>query len=98
VKRHRNGDPVYGGRNANSGYDESELKKIAETTGGLFFSANQDGDLKRIYNEIDSLEKTKIELRSYATFTEYFIWPTLIGLLLLSLEQLLGNTRYRRLP
>jgi Ca-activated chloride channel family protein len=98
VKRHRNGDPVYSRRTANSGYDESELKKIAETTGGLFFSANQDGDLKRIYNEIDSLEKTKIELRSYATFTEYFIWPTLIGLLLLSLEQLLGNTRYRRLP
>ena len=96
--RDQNGNPLYRGRSENSNYDESELKKIAEETGGLFFKANQGGDLEHIYDEIDSLEKTKIELHSYATFTEYFIWPTLIGLLLLSLEQLLSNTRYRRLP
>lgn len=96
--RDNDGDPVYRGRATNSGYNESELQEIAKKTGGLFFRASQDGDLERIYDEIDSLEKTRIELRSYATFTEYFIWPTLIGLLLLGLEQLLSNTRYRRLP
>ncbi len=96
--RDKDGNPVYRRRTTNSGYNESELKEIAEKTGGLFFRANQAGDLERIYDEIDSLEKTTIELRSYATFTEYFIWPTLIGLLLLGLEQLLSNTRYRRLP
>lgn len=93
-----NGDPLFSGRYADSSYDESELRKIAEMTAGLFFRANQGGDLERIYEEIDALEKTTIELRSYATFTEYFIWPAFIGLLLLSLEQLLANTRYRRLP
>ena len=96
--RDSDGNPVYRGRSTNSGYNESELQEIAEKTGGLFFRASQDGDLERIYDEIDALEKTKIELRSYATFTEYFIWPTLLGLLLLALEQLLSNTRYRRLP
>ena len=98
VIRNRNGEPVFSGYYRNSSYDESELKKIAETTDGLFFRATEAGDLEGIYNEIDALEKTTIELRSYATFTEYFIWPALIGLLLLSLEQLLANTRYRRLP
>lgn len=96
--RDSDGNPVYRGRSTNSGYNESELQEIAEKTGGLFFRASQGGDLERIYDEIDALEKTKIELRSYATFTEYFIWPTLLGLLLLGLEQLLSNTRYRRLP
>lgn len=96
--RDKNGNPINRGRTRNSSYDESELREIAEKTGGLFFRANQDGDLERIYDEIDSLETTEVELRSYAIFTEYFIWPTLLGLLLLYLEQLLSNTRYRRLP
>lgn len=98
IIRKNNSDPLFSGRYTNSSYDESELKKIAEMTNGLFFRANQSGDLERIYEEIDALEKTTIELRSYATFTEYFIWPAFIGLLLLSLEQLLANTRFRRLP
>ena len=97
VIRDRDNEPVFGGYDY-SHYNESELRKIAQTTDGLFFSATEAGDLKRIYDEIDSLEKTEIELHSYATFTEYFIWPALAGLLLLSLEQLLANTRYRRLP
>lgn len=98
VIRDRNGDPLYRGRSDISNYDEAELTEIARMTGGRFFSATEDGDLERIYDEIDELETTKIELRSYATFTELFIWPASLGLLLLALEQLLRNTRYRRLP
>ena len=98
ILRDQNGKPIYGGNQANSEYNETELKEVAAITGGLFFRANEDGDLERIYDEIDALEKTTVELRSYATFTEYFTWPTILGLLLLSLEQLLCNTRYRRLP
>ena len=79
-------------------YNEAELTEIAELTGGRFFSATKDGDLERIYDEIDELETTKIELRSYATFTELFVWLASLGLLLLALEQVLRNTRYRRLP
>lgn len=98
VIRDSNGAPVYRGRSDNSNYDEAELTEIAKLTGGRFFSATKDGDLERIYDEIDELETTKIELRSYATFTELFIWPAALGLVLLALEQLLRNTRYRRLP
>ncbi len=98
VVRDRNGDPVYRGRSDISNYDEAELTEIAEMTGGRFFRATEDGDLERIYDEIDELETTKVELRSYAIFTELFVWPASLGLLLLALEQLLRNTRYRRLP
>ena len=98
VLRDKDGKPVYRGRAENSNYDEAELREIAEMTGGLFFQATEDGDLERIYDEISELETTTIELRSYATFTEYFIWPAALGLAFLALEQLLRNTRYRRLP
>lgn len=98
VIRDTEGRPLYRGRSELSNYDETELSQIAEMTGGRFFRATADGDLERIYEEIDQLETTTVELRSYATFTELFIWPASFGLLLLALEQLLRNTRYRRLP
>ncbi|MDQ8206540.1 VWA domain-containing protein [Coraliomargarita sp. SDUM461003] len=98
IVRDNQGAPVYRGRSDISNYDETELTQIAELTGGRFFNATQDGDLERIYDEIDELETTEIELRSYSTFTELFVWPASLGLLLLALEQLLRNTRYRRLP
>ena len=98
IVRDSEGKPIYRGRSNISNYDEAELTEIAELTGGRFFSATKDGDLERIYDEIDELETTKIELRSYATFTELFVWLAILGLLLLALEQVLRNTRYRRLP
>ncbi len=98
VVRDREGRPVYRGRSDISNFDETELREIATKTGGRFFSATEDGDLERIYDEIDKLETTTVELRSYASFTELFIWPALLGLILLGGEQVLSNTRYRRLP
>ena len=98
ILRDDEGQPIYRGRSMQSNYDEAELAEIAQMTGGQFFRATESGDLERIYDEIDKLETTTIELRSYATFTELFIWPAAAGLLLLLLEQLLRNTRYRRLP
>jgi len=98
VIRDDDGRPYFQGDAMVSNYDETELRKIAEMTGGRFFRATESGDLERIYEEIDRLETTKIELRSYATFDELFVWPAALGLLLLGLEQALANTRYRRLP
>ncbi|MFT4902170.1 MAG: Ca-activated chloride channel family protein [Lentimonas sp.] len=98
IRRDAEGNPIYRGEAMMSNYDEAELTEIARITGGQFFSATEDGDLARIYDEIDELETTSIELRSYASYTELFVWPATLGLLLLGLEQLLRNTRYRRLP
>ena len=98
IIRDKNNHPVYRGGRQNSNYDEAELREITTLTGGRFYSAKRDGDLEEIYNEIDVLEKTVVELRSYANFSELFFWPCLCGLILLGLEQFLLQTRYRRLP
>lgn len=98
VVRDRDGRPVYRGRSDVSNFDATELREIANMTGGQFFSATEDGDLERIYEEINQLETTTVELRSYTSFTELFMWPALAGLILLGTEQVLRNTRYRRLP
>jgi Ca-activated chloride channel family protein len=98
VIRDREGNPLYRGRSDTSNFDADELREIASMTGGKFFSATEDGDLERIYDEINALETTTVELQSYASFTELFTWPAFAGLLLLLIEQTLRNTRYRRLP
>ena len=98
IIRDENNKPLYRGRRDISNYDEVELREITKVTGGRFYSAKRGGDLEKIYEEIDELEKTVVELRSYANFSELFFWPCLCGLILLGIEQFLLQTRYRRLP
>ncbi|MEM8867816.1 MAG: VWA domain-containing protein [Verrucomicrobiota bacterium] len=99
VARDADGQPIQNRRNSEiSSYNETELREIATLTGGRFYKATEAGDLEKIYSEIDELEKTVVELRSYASFTELYMYPAILGLLLIGLEQALANTRYRRLP
>jgi Ca-activated chloride channel family protein len=98
VMRDQSGQPIYRGESSLSNYDEDELAAIAELTGGQFYRATEPGDLERIYETIDLLEKTEIELENYAEFHEYYMWPALFGFILLIVEQGLHHTRYRRLP
>jgi Ca-activated chloride channel family protein len=78
--------------------DEETLKEIAQRTGGLYFRADSTETLRRIYTEIDQLEKTEIEMTQYQRFTELFPWFTLAGMGLLLLEVILSQTIWRRLP
>ncbi|WOO42294.1 VWA domain-containing protein [Rubellicoccus peritrichatus] len=81
-----------------SNIDEKTLKEIASITDGQFFRATDAKELEKIYEEIDKLEKTEVKLKHYANYTELFIWPALLGLCLIGVEQLLGNSIYRRVP
>ena len=61
--------------------DEETLKFIANKTGGKFFRATDIKALESIYNEIDTLERSEIEVKEYANYTEIYIWilfPALI--------------------
>ena len=65
--------------------DEKTLNSIASVTGGKYFRATNNRALKQIYAEIDKLEKTRIEVKSYRSYTELFYawaWIGLAGLLL----------------
>ena len=55
-----------------SEFDEGTLRRIAETTGGQYFRATDNGSLKSIYEQIDQLEKTKMRVREYSKHTENF--------------------------
>ena len=61
--------------------DEETLKFIANKTGGKFFRATDIKALESIYNEIDTLERSEIEVKEYSNYTDIYIWilfPALI--------------------
>ncbi len=78
--------------------DEELLQNIADITDGQYFRATDKNKLKAIYEEIDKLEKTKIEVKEYTKrHEEYLLLVTIAGLLLL-IEILLKNTFLKNLP
>ncbi len=78
--------------------DEVILKKIADITGGEYFRATNNRALEEIYNKIDKMEKTKIEITSYRNAKELFAGWLGIGFILLLLELLASKTILRKLP
>lgn len=78
--------------------DEKTLTAIATLTGGQYFRAKNNQALKQIYAEIDRLEKTRIEVKSYRSYTERFYAWTWIGLAGLLLELLALGTILRKVP
>ena len=93
-------DPVFGKRyvKINADLDEDTLFGIAEATGGKYFRATNNQKLKEIYQEIDKLEKSKIEVREFSRKTEeYLFWAILAGLLLM-FEAILRITIFKNNP
>lgn len=78
--------------------DEESLKNIAETTNGKYFRAKDEKVLRRVFDEIDSLEKTVLDVDKY-TYTEENFEPWLIlSLCSLGVYLLLRYTLLRRIP
>jgi Ca-activated chloride channel family protein len=78
--------------------DEATLTQVAETTGGRFFRATDSDSLRRIYEEIDRLERTTATMKRFEEYRELFFWPLAGALLILGLEIALAEGRARRLP
>ena len=86
-------------RNPKSDFiDEELLRKIANETGGQYFRATNKETLKRIYDQIDQLEKSHIEITSFKRAEEKFLPFVLAALGLLFLEVLLRFTVLRKFP
>lgn len=78
--------------------DEDTLRTIAESTGGKYFRAVDTDSLKRIYHEIDALEKTPLTQHGYTQYRELFwIWCAL-AVCALVCAFMLQETILRRLP
>lgn len=78
--------------------DEDTLTKIAQMTGGKYYRAENTAGMRKIYAEIDQLEKTEVEVKKYQRYRELYPWFALSGLVILLLEIILSNTVWRKLP
>jgi len=90
------GRKVY--QNVRVDIDEEALTEIADVTGGRYFRATDTESLRKVYGEIDKLEKTEIEEIGFTEYEELFDNFLLLALLLLCLEQFLSRTLLLRLP
>ncbi|MCH5319228.1 MAG: VWA domain-containing protein [Paramuribaculum sp.] len=78
--------------------DEATLKTIASMTGGKYYRATDNNVLSQIFEEIDSLEKTTLDVRNYSnTEDDYLPWAW-IAFGLLILEIVIRNTILRTIP
>ena len=78
--------------------DEKVLKAISDMTGGRYFRATDKEKLKAVYDEINQLEKSKIEVMEHISYHELFLTWALAALGLLFAEFLLSNLVLKRIP
>lgn len=78
--------------------DEDTLTKISNMTSAKYYRADSSETLRKIYADIDRLEKTDAEVKKYTQYNELFPWVIATGLFFLLLENILSNTIWRKLP
>lgn len=78
--------------------DEKVLNEVANITDGKYFRATDNKKLEEIYNIIDTLEKTRVEITSYRKAKELFYGWLFAGLMMILLELILSRTFLRKLP
>jgi len=89
---------VQSGRVSSSFLDEQLLRQIATETGGQYFRAIDKESLANIYKQIDTLEKSKIEVTAFKRYQERFFPFVLAAMILLALEIILRFTIFRKFP
>lgn len=87
IKRYR---PIH------SKVNEELLTKMAKETGGQFYRATTTDGLKDVFNRIDRLEKTKVEVSEYTKYEELYPPYLLTAFWFYALSVLLGHTWLRR--
>lgn len=78
--------------------DEKTLTAMADMTGGKYFRATDNAKLKAIYDEINQLEKSRVEVLEHISYHELFLVWVLAALGLLLAEFLLSNLVLKRIP
>lgn len=76
--------------------DEDVLREIAGMTGGKYFRATNNESLEQIYNEIDQLEKSKIDVQEYSIKHEEFLPFAIIAIILLFVEMFVSKVIMRK--
>lgn len=78
--------------------DEKTLTEIASMTGGKYFRAEDTEGLRKVYDEIDEMEKYLINVQNVTRRQELFHWFAFSALALVLIELLLRRTWLRSIP
>ena len=78
--------------------DTKTLSNIAATTEGNFYRATNNVELKKIYKDIDKLEKSKMDVKKFSKWHEAYQPFAIAAIVVLLLEILLRTTILRRIP
>ncbi len=78
--------------------DETMLRKIADRTGGQYFRATDNASLKKIYAQIDKLERTTISEDRFTEYNMFYGWFVAAAMGLVALAFVLRGSVLRRLP
>ncbi len=78
--------------------DAKTLQAIADQTDGLFFQADDLVGLKKIYETIDAMEKSDVEVDTFAEYRELYVYLLIPAFAILGLWVILKNTRFLRVP
>ena len=79
-------------------FDEQLLKDIADSTGGVYYKADDGDSMRKAMEQIDKLEKTKLSVRQFSKRDEKYEWFALAALFCILLEVLLRNTILKKIP
>ena len=74
--------------------DEDLLRRIATITGGQYFRATNARALEEIYQQIDQLERTPVNVRSYIEFNEHFRPFVLVAVIMVLAEWVVRTRRF----
>ena len=78
--------------------DENTLQQIAKTADGQYYRATSNSKLREVYEEIDKLERTKLNVKDFSRKNEEYMPFALWAMVCLILEVLLRLTVLRRIP
>jgi Ca-activated chloride channel family protein len=78
--------------------DEATLQLVAETTGGKYYRAEDTAGLEAVYEEINDLEKSQVEIQVFNQYNELVALLLVPALLILALETILRNTAFMTIP
>lgn len=78
--------------------DEELLKKVAQLTDGQYFRATNNAALHQIYQKIDKMEKSKIDVTIFKRKKEEYAFLAIIALAMIAFEFLLRNIYFRNIP
>lgn len=85
------GDPQAAGEDA---LDETTLRRVASTTGGMYSHASNRDELEKVYDQLDALETRKADSISHRPRRDIYWWPLALALALSMLYFAVGLLRH----